>query len=225
VRRHHLHPYLGGLAVPGHRHRPGHPESRRLGHRRPSAHRPRRRSPAPRRHHPPTPGPDDLSLRPRLSVHIDPVSHCCKRTRHTPVRWPTRPVLGQRRQRVVLRHDQEGTHPPPALGDPRRRPRGDLHLHRELVQHPPPALQPRQPQPQPVRSTPSPDRCHSGLRTTSTLSVEAGQLQTMRWTPSMSARSVAGLGVHPGDSSAPAGRSCGPWARVAWQSFACVLSR
>ena len=42
-RRHHLHRHLGGLGLPGDRHRPGLPPGRRLGARRPHAHRARRR--------------------------------------------------------------------------------------------------------------------------------------------------------------------------------------
>ena len=42
-RRHHLHRHLGGLGLPGHGHRPGLPEGRRLGAGRPHAHRARRR--------------------------------------------------------------------------------------------------------------------------------------------------------------------------------------
>ena len=40
VRRHHLHPHLGGLALPCHRHRPGQPASGRLRYGRSHAHRP-----------------------------------------------------------------------------------------------------------------------------------------------------------------------------------------
>ena len=107
---------------------------------------------------------------------LSPVRHCRNRSRRPAIRRAARSVLGQRRQRVVLRHDKEGTDTPPALAHPGRRPRRDLQLHRGLVQHPPPALQPRQPQPGPVRDPTTSGRRTSRLRTTPNLSARAGQL-------------------------------------------------
>jgi putative transposase len=57
VRRHHLHQHLGGLALPGHRHRHRLATRRRVRDGRPSAHRPDRRRPDQRRRSPrPPPG-------------------------------------------------------------------------------------------------------------------------------------------------------------------------
>ncbi len=53
VRRHHLHPDRGGLALPGHRHRHRLPPRSRLGHRRPPADRTGRRRAAARLPQPP----------------------------------------------------------------------------------------------------------------------------------------------------------------------------
>jgi transposase InsO family protein len=63
VRRHHLHPHLAGLALPGHSSRPRLPTRGRLGDRRPPAHRPGRERATPGRDPAPPTRRSDLPLR------------------------------------------------------------------------------------------------------------------------------------------------------------------
>ncbi len=96
VRRHHLHRHLGGVAVPGHRHRHRLPPRRRV------RHWPITCAPSwspmrwPTRSPPATPGRGDLPLRPGLPVHLRRVRWPGRRLRGHAVPRPHRPVLGQR---------------------------------------------------------------------------------------------------------------------------------
>ena len=93
-RRHHLHRDLGGLGLPGHRHRPGQPPGRRLGAGRSHAHRARRGRPGDGlRPAPPGRG-RDLPLRPRLPVHQPGLRRPGQGQRRGPVRVGARASAG-----------------------------------------------------------------------------------------------------------------------------------
>ena len=72
-------------------------------------------------------------------------------------------VLGQRGGRILLRHHQARAHRHPVLAHAGRTSPCRLRVHRGLVQHPPAALDPRLPQPEPVRSTPPQRRPSGGI--------------------------------------------------------------
>jgi hypothetical protein len=82
---------------------------------------------------------------------LHPVRHPGRGPGRDTVGRPPRPVLGQRRGRVLLRDPEDRTHPPPPLAHPPRGHQRDLRLHRGLVQHPPTPLHPRLPQPRHLR--------------------------------------------------------------------------
>lgn len=84
---------------------------------------------------PPTRGPGDLSLGPRMPVHQPRFCHSRKRVGHQPVGRPHRPVLGQRPRRVVLRNHRARVARRPVLAQPGGSPLRNLRVDRGLVQH------------------------------------------------------------------------------------------
>ena len=112
-----------------------------------------------------------------------------RRSRRGPVARTQGDVLGQRGGRELLRLHQARAHRPPPLAHHRRAAPGRLRLDRGLVQHPPPPLQPRLPQPGPIRSPhpPKPQQ-PSGIINSTPLSVKARQLQTAGQKRCVSAR-------------------------------------
>ncbi len=153
VRRHHLHPDLGGLGLPGHRHRPRLPPGRGLGPGRPHAHRARRRRPAMA----------CCQRRPPAGVifHSD---RGCQYTSHDfaalAAELGVTLSVGRKGEcwdnavvRELVRHLQDRAHLHPLLADHRRPPPGGVRLHRGLVQHPPPPQQPEQGVPIMVEAT------------------------------------------------------------------------
>ena len=92
---------------------------------------------------------------------------------------PQGDVLGQRGRRELLRHHQAGADRPALLADHRRAAPGDLRLDRGLVQHPPPALQPRLPQPRPIRGPESTKT--SAARRHNRLNQPVRQARQLQW--------------------------------------------
>ena len=180
-RRHHLHRDLGGLGLPGHRHRPGQPQGRRLGAGRPHAHRAGRR----RAHAWPSPTerPDDGVI-----FHSDRGCQYTSRDFADLARangvvlsvgrkgecWDN--AVAESFFATIKRELIDTRSWPTSAGlRPRR-----LRLHRGLVQHPPAALLARLPQPRPVRSSPPQRRPSGGMINTSNLSVKPDQAHLWR---------------------------------------------
>ena len=158
-RGHHLHRHLGGLGLPGHRHRPGQPQGRWLGTRRPHEDRTGRgrtlhglRQPGDQRRASCSTRTGDANTRARTSpISPGATASCCRsagKVSAGTTRWPRSFFATIKRELIDTRSW------PTRAGLQRAR----LRVHRRLVQHPPAALDPRLPQPSPVRSTAPPQR-------------------------------------------------------------------
>lgn len=126
-RRHHLPAHRAGLALPGHRDRPGHPRGRRARHGRAHARRPGLRRDRPGR----PPRPDlqqrDLPLGQGISVHLHALPRPPRPAPGAGLDGPYWILFRQRRRGKFLRHTQDRDRRE-RVAHPRRRPHGRLHL-------------------------------------------------------------------------------------------------
>jgi putative transposase len=102
VRRHQLRADLGGVDVPRNRDRRLQPPRRGLGDGRPLALRARLRCAENGDRPAPAGAGSDLSLRPRIAVHVVGVHRAARAKRHPPVAVSARSVLGQRGRRELF---------------------------------------------------------------------------------------------------------------------------
>ena len=144
--RHHLHPDLGGLAVPGHPARLLLAPGGGVGDGRSPAHRAAAAGPAhgpgppPSRRHP------GSSHRPRLSIHVGGLHQGAREPRDPLQPQPPCQLLGQRGGRELLLDPQARSPVPPQLADPGRGEERHLRVHRGLLQPGAPPFDARQPE-------------------------------------------------------------------------------